>query len=322
MDNPDAIIVEDAHPAIVSREVWDAVHGRPRTPRTARPRLLSGLLWIDGHAYGGDSSRGQSFYRGPRGARGCPWLDDQITDDTVWDAFVSLATAPAFVERLMREALDEREQEVVAAEIEYLEGQVAKLQRRLDTLVNMRADGEIDKATYLAKAGEAEDSLDRLRRELAEQRSKAVVHDGTEAARVVKAVQTLIAGRTRLTVAQKRRILRSIVRRVDVEVESQSLDLPRDANGRIAGRGRPRWRITNVGFRLALPPTNATRGHEGDDVANHALSGNGAASNGHVGQKVTTYSDCDQAPEWGGDHQAGQKVTTSSCSARPAAARR
>jgi hypothetical protein len=60
-----------------------------------------------------------------------------------------------------------------------------------------------------------------------------------------------------------------------------------------------------VGFRLALPPTDATRANEGDDVANHAIAENGAARNGQVGQLATTYSDCGQAPGLV-DHHDGQ----------------
>jgi hypothetical protein len=48
---------------------------------------------------------------------------------------------------------------------------------------------------------------------------KATVLDSTHADRIVAAVRALLAGRSRLTTEQKRQILGSIVRRVDVNAQ-------------------------------------------------------------------------------------------------------
>lgn len=283
LNHPEAVIVEDAHLPIVPREHWDAVHGRPSLPRTLVPRMLTGLLWVDGRRYNGDRSRGVAYYRGPRGMRGGAWLDVEHTDAVVWSAFASLATEPEFVERLMREAYDSTDQEIIAREIEYLEDQIGRLQRRQDRLVTMRADGEIDKATFTTKSDESHAAIGRLSKDLAGERSKAMSRDGHQAARVVKAVQLLLAGKTRLTTDQKRRILRSIVTRVDVEAVRSGAQLPRDSNGRVTGRrDGPRWQVSRVAFRLALPAQDAALGDDGPHVANHELAPSPADENGSL----------------------------------------
>jgi site-specific DNA recombinase len=62
LKNERAIVVENAHPAIIDRATWDAVHGMPKQPRAAVPRMLTGLLYINGHLAGGDSDCRKRFY--------------------------------------------------------------------------------------------------------------------------------------------------------------------------------------------------------------------------------------------------------------------
>jgi len=88
---------------------------------------------------------------------------------------------------------------------------------------------------------------------LASQRAKAAALDVDCASRIVRAVQTLLDGRARLTVAQKSAIMRSVVKRVDLDVEETGKRFVRDGAGRIAGSGGATWGITKVSFRLALP---------------------------------------------------------------------
>jgi DNA invertase Pin-like site-specific DNA recombinase len=248
--NKNAVLVENAHPPIIDRALWDAVHGRPKPPRTAHPRMLSEMLYVDGRRFGGDSGHGQTFYCDAARKTGCARLDTPATDNRVWDAFASLATAPEFVEKLLREAQNPHQQQVAAAEVEWLEDSIGKTERKLARLVDMRAEGEIDKATFAAKASEARESIERMRTELGEQRAKAAVLDGTQAARIVKAVQTLLAGRTRLTVEQKRQIMRSIVRRVDITTAKAAVRYKRDEMGHVLPGAVPQWEITSVAFQL------------------------------------------------------------------------
>ena len=71
---------------------------------------------------------------------------------------------------------------------------------------------------------------------------------------MVRSVQTLLAGRTRLTDTQKRAILRSVVTRIDVEAVRAQVGFARAKDGRIQGSGGHPWRIERVTIRLALSP--------------------------------------------------------------------
>ncbi|MBC7773617.1 MAG: hypothetical protein H7210_14070, partial [Pyrinomonadaceae bacterium] len=188
----------------------------------------------------------------------------QLTDDTVWDAFALLATSPELVQKLMEKARRPQEQMVTQQEIEYLKDQVGKARKRLDRLVEMRADGEISKDVYHAKSDESKAAIQRLEAELGDLAAKSASMDGTHAVRVVRAVQCLIAGRTILSLSQKRSILNSIVKRIDVEAEKTRAPFRRDAKGHIVGPSRAGWVIKNVSFRLALSP---------DPLAHNAVSG-------------------------------------------------
>lgn len=247
LKNPGATIVENAHEPIVERAVWDAVQNRVKSAPTAIPRMLTGVLFVNGEPFGGDSTgRGKKYYRGRRGERGMPWLSAEATDDAVWDAFVSLATGADFVESLMRANENPRSREIAVLEIEYLTDQIGKRERRLDRLVEMRADGEITRDQFAEKSGNENSELERLRRELNVQRGKVAAVDPSEAGRIVRAVQTLLAGRTRLTSDQKRLILRTIIRRVDIEAERTHARQGRAEGGGFASGRFPQWRIAKI----------------------------------------------------------------------------
>lgn len=284
-----AILVENAHEAIIDRVTWDAIHRRAKLPRAAKPRMLAGLLWVNGRHCQGDSSRHGAYYRAARGIKGAPWLGSDLTDAAVWDAFASLATSPEFVERMMAEARNPREQLVISQEIEYLEDRIGKNQRRLENLLNMRADGEIDKPTFQAKSEEARKAIGAMQTELAALRAKVVTLDGTVAERVVRAVQVLLAGRTKLTADQRRAILRSIVRRVDVAVEPTGVLQTRGPRGHLAASGGPRWAIRTVSFRLALPPAQVPQEGTRGVLGPVAASGAGEPAGFRDGQLATTF---------------------------------
>lgn len=321
LDNPDAIVVENAHPAIISRETWDAVHGRPHLPRSAAPRLLTGLLFVNGDRFGGDLQRGAKVYRAKRGVKGAAWLGEAETDAAVWEAFASLATSPQMVERLMDAARNPREQELVAQEIEHLEGEIGKARRRQARLIDMRADDEIDKESFTARSEETRRSIESLGAQLATQRAKVTALDGSHAARVVKAVQLLLAGRARLTAAQRRMVLRSIIRRVDVVSERHAAPLSRDAQGRIVAATGQRWAIRSVSLQLALPASSdATWANVGRDGA---ITGgeSGQVFEKAAGRLVTSDCGCGQAPNTDGILRDRGLVTNASCSGRPARAK-
>jgi len=273
--NPDAIVVPDAHPAIIDRELWDAVRARPKQVQSRTPRLLAGLLFVNGVQFGGFSDHGDRQYRATDRRAGAGWLPAQETDDRVWDAFARLATGEEFVLGLLERARNPHEQRIAEMEIEHLEDQLRRHQRRRDNLVEMRADGEISKEEFLKKRDAETATIERLQRELAEQRAKVVALDGTHAARIVKAVQTILGGRTRLTAKQKRRVITSIVTRVDVEAERVARPFERDQTGKFTPGQYASWEIGKVEFRLALPPDEAESGVPREPGADGCLTPDG-----------------------------------------------
>lgn len=321
LSNDGAVVKENAHEAIIDRETWDAVHGRPRRPRTGKPRLLTGMLRINGEPASGDSDHGTRFYRAVRGKRGLPWIAADIADAEVWDWFVRHATSPEQVARFMEQASSPKEQAVLAQEAEYLAEQIAKHERRLERLVDMRADGEISKEAFAAKTAEARGAAEGLRAELAGIRAKQVSADGSHAERVVRAVQTLLAGRTRLTTEQKRAVLASIVRRVDLTVEPTGARQGKAEGGRFAAGRVARWAVRGVAFQLALPAggwgQDAARANVGQPAANGAggeRDGAGEPTGLRTGQLVTMPSVCAQVAgtesDKSPDLRTGQLVTT------------
>ena len=286
LKNPGATIIENAHKPIIEREVWEAVQNRPKSATTAVPRMLTGLLFVNGHPFGGDSNRpGNKCYRSPRGQAGLPWLDAETVDGEVWQAFVSLATGPEFVESLLRANENPRARELAAMEVEYLREQIGKRERRLNRLVEMRADGEITKEQFAEKSGNETKELEGLRRELTIQQGKAAAVDPSQPARIVKAVQTLLAGRTRLTSDQRRLILRTIVRRVDIEAERTGILQRRVEGGRLASGRFPQWRIAKITLHL-----NAKM-----DAAPHVVDTRGADVEDRTGRSVTDIHCCGRA---------------------------
>jgi len=268
--------------------------------------MLTGLLYVRDTRYGGDSDGGKRAYRAPRGMKGQPWLGAGIVDDKVWASFVSLATGPESVEKLMTQSRAPGQAEIVAMEIEHLTGQIRKQRSRLARLVDMRADGEIDREQYAVKSGEAQTAIAGMEAELASQRAKAAALDVDCASRIVRAVQTLIGGRTKLTVAQKSAILRSVVKRVDLDVEETGKKFVRDDAGRIAGSRGATWGITKVSFRLALPAV--------EELSRNATVGATLAQAANVPEGLPEFPLADAAPEtgtWDEDVHTGQSGTTS-----------
>lgn len=160
LDNPDAILVENAHKPIIERALWDAVHARPSLPRTATPRLLTGMFWVNGDKFVGEMTNGRRFYRSQTRRKGA-WLLAKTTDDAVWDAFVSLATEPEFVAEMIAAANDADPIEDLEDQIGRLTDRATKLEGRLDRLIDMRADGELSKRVFMRKSAECKSSLER-----------------------------------------------------------------------------------------------------------------------------------------------------------------
>lgn len=265
MDNPKAILVANAHEAIIDPATWAAVNGRAKNPCTAVPRLLTGLLNINGRHASGDKVDGITYYRGPRGQAGLPWLPSDETDDAVWSALVSLATGEDFVRSLMVQAQDPTQKHTLQMEVEHAEDQVGRLKTKRDRLLDMRAEGEVDKVEFRRRNDENERALEQANRDLAAYRAKLAALDGAAAPRVVRAVRTLVAGRTRLTLAQKRVVLRSIVFRVEIEAVRVKTDYNRDEKGHIKPGKTTRWVVQDLKLQLNLPASDGVPMEPGSD---------------------------------------------------------
>lgn len=251
LSNPNAIIVENAHEAIVSREVWDAVQSRPKPLRTGKPNMLTGMLYVNGVPFSGNSNHGQSFYCNQK--PGYPWLPTDSTNEIIWDAFVYLARQPKFVAAMIQEAQEQRKTDVLASEIEVYSAQITRYNNRLERLVDMRADGDISKAVFLRKTGETKDQLDRAENELRRLRAELASTDSSMAERVVKAVQTLIVGKNKLILEQKKKILQTIVKKIEVTAERTKHHQRRNHLGQLQSSTGPKWMIKDVFLKLAVP---------------------------------------------------------------------
>lgn len=305
--NPDAIIVENAHEPIVDREIWDAVQARPKAATAKVPRMLSGLLYVNGTKFGGDSNKRMGFYRGPRGMNGLAWLDTDPTDDAVWSAFTSMARGEDFVRQLMESASLGRNDALAHQEIEFLEERLAKASRRLDRLVEMRSGDEIDKATFVTKSAAERAAIETMTAELAEQRSKLLSGDASHAVRLARAVQLVLGNHRKLTCQQKRQILRSLVRRVDIAAEYVAASIKRDASGRVLPGRTQRWQIRQVGLQFVLPRESdpAARTRRGPTSGVTAGSGAEVAERDPAefrrGQSDTNFLSCGQVAGTGDD---------------------
>lgn len=286
--NADAILVEDAHEPIVDRAVWDAVHKRPALPRTSRPRLLSGFLWVNGRRYGGDSSRGQPVYCSvDHGDGRTPWLPVGLVDEGVWAALVKLATEPEFVSKMVQEAERLGQKDRIADQIAVCEQQASRYRKRLARLVDMRADGEISKETFNAKTEETRRALAGLESQHTALQAGALACDATHVSRAVRALQSLLAGKARLTTGQRRQVLRSFASRIDVGVSLDPKPQPREPNGRLKGKPWCKWVVDAVTFHLVPHPVQ-----DAGDKAPSSWSSALATASGRsrVGHKDQSYS--------------------------------
>lgn len=257
--NPNAIIVENAHQAIVTRELWNTVHDRPRCPRTAKPHVLTGLLWVDGVRVSGDAIRGRPYYCDRNRERGRAWLPVSETDQLIWQAFVSISNSPHLIDALFAAAKGRQPRKQLESQVKRLAKQREKLADRLQRLVDMRADGEISKTMFMERSDSTRNQLAQVESQLRAARIEQLPQDEGVAERVVKAVQTLVSGDSCLTKDQQRRALQSIVRRIDATAMKQDSYLIRDRYGRVTGTTGQRWQVKDVAFHLAIPAASRDR---------------------------------------------------------------
>ncbi len=246
-----AIWVDDAHEPIIAADVWRSVNTRSAPPRTLDPHMLTGILWVDGHRYSSDATRGRRFYvaRTPRDRR--PWLDLDETNSVVWRAFCDVGRDPKIVEGLIREARAQADQDGLHDEIDRCAAAVTKAKSRLDRLIEMRADGEITRSVFRTKTEDSRRELAGHEQALAGLQRRTSSLDTDLIARVIAAVRTLTQDDRRLDARQRRRILFSAAQRIEAEVHRVDQKQQRGLGGQyLPGSPGRRWVIDRVRFHL------------------------------------------------------------------------
>lgn len=253
-----AVVVEDAHEPIVSRDLWAAARAQLRGTSNGRPGMLTGLLWVNGARSWIDSTRGQSFYCPADRTPGGPWIRVDALNDLVWRAFGSLFANPDTIRRLFRASGSTAgKRETLAGELDALRAQKAKLEARLSRLIDMRADGELGKTAFEERAAATRRSIREVGESLREAAARA---ESAADGRVEQTIDALglvvLAGE--LTADQKRRAMRALVDSVHVEAERSTKPQPKDRKGRFTGAKSQKWQAKDVFLRLRPRPEAVT----------------------------------------------------------------
>jgi site-specific DNA recombinase len=250
LDHPGAVVVEGAHDPIVGRDVWEAAQAVQPAPCTARPRMLTGLMTMNGFPATGDSERGKAYYRPPRGVRGGPWLPAEIVDSAVWNAFIQAISNPEFLNRVVAEARTRQAAGDPAAERARLTTRVAKLEARLARLVDMRADGEIDGPEFRKRADEARDHMRACKQQLAFLDQMEAQLDGQWIRQMFAAAKLLVSSERALSLEERRSVLLRAVRRVEVHAIKNPQNQGKDGRGRFLNVDKTAWQIQSVRFEM------------------------------------------------------------------------
>lgn len=249
-DHPDAIVVENAHEPIVDPEVWLAAQAVQPAPCTARPRMLTGLMSMNGFPATGDSERREPYYRPPRGVQGGPWLPVRLVDRVVWDAFVKAISEPEFLETVVSEAREAEADGRSEAERAQLAGQLAKLDGRLGRLTDMRADGEITADEFRKRSEECREQARAIKKQLAAAEQRASQRDGEWIRKMFAAARLLVSSERSLGSEERRRVLVRAVRHVEVKARKNPLNQGKDAQGRFIRAAQAAWQIESVSFEM------------------------------------------------------------------------
>ncbi len=189
-DKSEWVIVENAHEALVSQELADAVDSvrdnRPpklnlNAKKGKRVRLLSGLLkcYKCGHNFliGQGSSRLYYTCGGRRTAniRVVPvtcdndlWIRVEKIEALVREEFIKRMTSPSLMEEIRegRRRIVETKEDSLGAILEGLQAELAQARRREDNLLDAIADGTVTKALAKVKLGQIAEQKERIEEEL------------------------------------------------------------------------------------------------------------------------------------------------------------
>lgn len=259
LENPDAIVVEGAHPSIISQALWQKVHRRPSTPTTRTPRMLTGFLTINGQPARGNAAGGTGFYHCP-GVKGLPWLPSEETEDQVWGVFVKVATDPAALARLVEQSSEKDDPKEIGRKKAKTKTLITKLESRMSRLTEMRADGEITRREFAELRQRTEREIQAAHREVHELEGRLSAAEPLSLERAAQAIRRILKADRQISRELRRSVLQQVVHAVSIEAEHVGTRFRRDGRGRITGSEQRPWKIRQVSLDLAVdrPATAAS----------------------------------------------------------------
>jgi DNA invertase Pin-like site-specific DNA recombinase len=266
-----AIVVEDAYPPIIPALQWHKVQIVAPKPRTTKPRMLAGLMSLNGHRATGDSERRTPYYRPPRGVHGGPWITAELADTVVWQAFTKAVSTPCYLERVLADirakhskADSQQEQTAIAA-------QIAKLEARLTRLLDMRADGEIDGVSFQSRSADTRAQIANLVQRAQRLKQASLMHDGPWIQQMFAAMRVLVTPHNALSVEDRRRVLQQSVRHVAVKARRDAQKQGKNGLGHYQKVSRPPWTIESVTFDLAMGSSDGASCTKAESVGQNPL---------------------------------------------------
>lgn len=229
---PAEFVVERAHEAIVDPIAWAKVQAIlvsvPR--RGISTSMLTGILHVNEKPMIAESGHGVQSYSARGG--GC-WIERRMVDNAVWDGFRRMIDSPQVIADIRAAVTEGPNAQLVAQDEELTRTRLAKLQKRLDGLSRMRADGEIGKSEFTRLTSETQAKIDECKREL--QALTAQRPDpGTDLEATADTLRRVMAAG--LPDGDRRRLLQSLVTSVHIDAKRKAACRP--------------WRIENVRFRV------------------------------------------------------------------------
>jgi DNA invertase Pin-like site-specific DNA recombinase len=232
---PAQIAVDGAHEPIVDRATWDRVQARlnGRRNRGRSPAMLTGILHVNGLRMKADSNSVRAFYR----AAGLHMQRDHA-DQIVWDGFTRLMRSTQWVDVIRQSMSDDHHADDRAAMAEQYRAAIARLDRRLDGLTTMRADGEIGKMEYAERTEAIRSQIQQARNALvgctAERPDK-----GDELRQTASAIRAML--NRRVDVSHRRRLIEAVASRIDARAEQDKFKRWIIRDLRIGVMDQPLW---------------------------------------------------------------------------------
>lgn len=251
-DAPGAVIVPNAHEAIVTQSLWEAVNSRSLV-RTQAPKLLSGLLTLNGQKAGAAINEEFCGYY-VRNSRGFPWVDGKEMEQAVWGGLTKILTQPEVIEACIAKTESGEGRQALEAKRADLRAQATKLRQRLERLTDMRSDGEITKEEFAERADETRAAIERLDRAIQSAHSEMMDMNPDQIRQLIAAARIALAPASRLPVKEQRKFLFSIVHRVHAKAERRKLPRAKDKQGHFLPGPFIHWQVTELRFELGQPP--------------------------------------------------------------------